>query len=210
MALLAATALIHAYLLVMVLAIWSADLIQRCWLKQMGIVKALSYFFAGSVCIAIIMWAAGYFMLGAGVGVGGFGVFRMNLLSLIDPDDFFSKLLPDQKGGSGDYEGFNYLGLGMLGLSLIAAYELLRNVKTRPKARLSPTLTPILTICIGFFLYAISNHVAVGPHEIFSYDLPPIIGHFTNAFRASGRLFWPVYYVIYLGIFYLLFTRLRR
>jgi len=210
MALLAAVALIHAYLLAMVLAIYVADLIQRCWLKQTGIVKTLSYFFAAIIFIAIMMWTAGYFMLGGGVGTGGFGIYRMNLLSLIDPDDIWSKLLPDQKGGIGDYEGFNYLGLGILGLGLIAAYELVRNIKKSLKAKISPVLTPIIILCIGFFLYAISNLVAFGPNEIFSYNLPPKTVLLTNTFRVSGRFFWPVYYVIYLAIFYVLFTRLKR
>ena len=212
-ALLVAVTLIHAYLLVMVLAIWSADLIQRCLLKQMGIVKSVSYFFTGCVCIAIIMWAAGYFMVGGGIETQDFGFYRMNLLSLINPNDQYlnwSKLLRDQKGGAGDYEGFNYLGLGMLGLGLIAVYELVRNVRTKPKIRISPVLIPILTICLVFFLFAISNHLAVGPYEIFSYDLPSITRPLANAFRSSGRFFWPFYYVIYLAIFYLLFTRLRR
>ena len=208
--LLATVTLIHAYLLVMVLAIWAADLIQRCWLKQVGIIKTLSYFFAGSICTAIVMWAAGYFMLEGGTGTSGFGFYRMNLLSLINPGMWGSKLLRTQMDGRGDYEGFNYLGLGMLGLGLIAVYELLRNVKTRPKMRISPVLTPILTLCVVFFLYAISNKVAVGPHEIFSYNLPPITEPLTNSFRSSGRFFWPIYYLIYLAIFYLLFTRLRR
>jgi hypothetical protein len=206
--LLVTVALINAYLLVMVLAIYSADLIQRYWLKQTGIVKTLSYFFVSIVCIAIVMWSAGYFMLGAGVRGSGFGFFHMNLLSLIDPDDIWSKFLPDMKQGDGDYEGFNYLGLGMLGLGLIVGYELLRSVKDiriGPKAK----TIPILSVSIGFFLYAISNHVAIGAHEIFAYGLPSIIGPFTNTFRASGRLFWPAYYVIYLAIFYLLFTRLK-
>jgi Family of unknown function (DUF6311) len=204
--LLAAVTLINAYLLVMVFVIYSGDLIQRCWLKQTAIVKTVSNFFVGSICIAIIMWAAGYFMLGTGVGTGGFGLYRMNLLSLIDPDDIWSKLLRDHKGGSGDYEGFNYMGLGMLGLGLIAGFELLRNLKIGFKVKINP----ILVISIGFFLYAISNHVAIGAHEIFSYYLPSITEPFTNAFRCSGRFFWPVYYLMYLAIFYLLFTGSTR
>jgi hypothetical protein len=204
--LLAVVTLINGYLLVMVFVIYSADLIQRCWVKQTAIVKTFSYFFVGGVCIAIIMWPTGYFMLGAGVGGGGFGVYRMDLLSLIDPDDIWSQLLPDQKGGGGDYEGFNYMGLGMLGLGLIAGYELLRNAKIHTKVK----TIPILVISIGFSLYAISNHVAIGAHQIYSYDLPSIAEPFTNAFRCSGRFFWPVYYLIYLAIFYLLFTGSRR
>ncbi|MCL7420744.1 MAG: GtrA family protein [Methylobacter sp.] len=203
--LLVATVLIHAYLLVMVLAIYAADLIQRCCLKQMAVVKALCIFFVAGICITFIMWAAGYFMLGTGVGGSGFGFFRMNLLSLIDPDDSWSKLLRDQKGGEGDYEGFNYLGLGMLGLGLMAGYEWLCNVKVRINAKVAP----LLIISIGLFLYAISNRVAIGPYEIFSYELPSITEGATSTFRVSGRFFWPVYYLLYLAIFYLLFIRLR-
>jgi hypothetical protein len=205
-ALLAATALIHAYLLAMVLTIWLADLIQRRWLKQMDIAKAAGYFFAGGIVVTTVMWAAGYFMLAGSVETGGFGFYRMNLLSLIDPDDMWSRLLPDQRGGVGDIEGFNYLGLGMLGLGLVAGYAFLRNTRIGCEVK----IMPILIVSIGFFLYAISNHIAAGSVELFSYGLPPIIQHFADTFRVSGRFFWPVYYVIYLAIFYFLFTRLRR
>ncbi|MCG6533160.1 MAG: DUF6311 domain-containing protein, partial [Syntrophales bacterium LBB04] len=204
--LLAATVLIHAYLFAMVFVIWSADLIQRCWLKQTNISKTLNYFVAGSLTIAIIMWATGYFMLGKDIADSGFGHTRMNLLSLINPEEIWSKLLPAQKGGSGDYEGFNYLGLGMLGLCLVAVYVFLRNVKISHKVK----IIPIFIISVGFFLFAISNKVAIGTHELFSYNLPLIAKPFAYTFRASGRFFWPVTYLIYLTTFYLLFTRLKR
>jgi len=214
--LLAAAALIQAYLLIMVLAIWFADLVQRCWLKQTDISKALSYFFAGGIITVIIMWAAGYFMMGKGVGnFGSFGfdVLRMNLLALIDPkEDIYSKLLPALKTASpfDDTDGFNFLGSGMLGLGLIAGYILLRNVKIISKAIPKAKLMPLLMISVGLFLYAISNRIAIGPYEIISYPLPPIAKTLTSVFRGSGRFFWPVYYAIYLAIFYLLFTRLKR
>ncbi|MBC7760103.1 MAG: hypothetical protein H7069_14690 [Phormidesmis sp. FL-bin-119] len=203
--LLTLTALIHAYLLAMVLAIWIADLIQRLLLKQARNIDTAGYFIVGSLSIAIVMWAAGYFMLGSGTESDGFGFYRMNLLSLIDSDDIWSKLLRDQKGGGGDYEGFNYLGLGMLGLGLIAGYELLRDAKLSCEVK----IFPILVISIGFLFYAISNHVGIGTHEVFSYDLPSITKYLISTFRVSGRFFWPVYYLIYLAIFYLLFTRVR-
>jgi len=204
--LLTITTLIHAYLLAMVMAVWLADLIQRRWLKQISNVKTVNYFLAGIITIAIVMWAAGYFMLGGSIESGGFGFYRMNLLSLIDPDAIWSQLLRDQKGGGGDYEGFNYLGLGMLGLGFIACYEFLRN----PKINYGVKIIPISIISIGLLLYAISNHVAIGAHELFSYGLPFVAKPLTSTFRVSGRFFWPVYYVIYLAIFYLLFTRLKN
>jgi hypothetical protein len=204
--LLAATALIHAYLLLMVIAIWGVDLWQRSWQKEMSVERAIAYVLAGGACTTIIMWAVGYFMVGGGFGSGGFGYFRMNLLSLIDSDNAWSRLLPDQKQGSGDYEGFNYLGSGILGLALVAGYELLRNGKVRYGSR----IVPVLVLSIGLFIYAVSNHVGLGAHELFSYKWPPITDQFTSMFRVSGRLFWPAYYLIYVAILYVIFMGLKR
>lgn len=203
--LLIASALIHAYFLVMLVTIWLADLAQRCWLKQIRINQVFSYLFVGGVSIALVMWAAGYFMVGGGMETDGFGRFRMNFLSLIDSNGDWSMLLRDLKGGADDYEGFNYLGLGMLGLGLTAGYEYFRG----PKESCHVKTIPILILCVGLFLYAISNHVAVGNCELFSHGLPSIIKPFTNTFRSSGRFFWPVYYLIYLTIFYVIFTRFK-
>ncbi len=214
MVLLVLTALIHAYLLVMVFAIWIADLIQRNWRKEAGTLKLVCCFLGGSAITTIVMWAAGYFMLGDGPGnAGGFGTYRMNLLSPINPcSPDWSKLLPRQNGGIGDYEGFNYLGLGMLVLAFVAGYELVRKVKQVRNIKMDydVKVVPVLILSIGLFLYAISNHIAMGVHVIFSYNVPPIARFFAHAFRSSGRFFWPVYYLIYLTIFYLIFSRLKR
>ena len=202
--LLSAAALTHAYLLAMALAIYLADLVQRYCISQARAVKTIANLLVCGFTTALVMWAAGYFMVGEGVASGGFGFYRMNLLSLIDPDDVWSKVLRDQAQAAGDYEGFNFLGLGMIGLAFIAGYEFFRN----PKFSIKNSVIPILCLSVGLFLYAISNHIAIGGHELFTYELPSVVRPLTNAFRASGRFFWPVYYLIYLAVFYLLFTRL--
>ncbi len=206
-ALLAVTSLIHAYLLAMVASIWIADLGKRIWLRQMRPKDAAIAFLAGAVCLVIVMWIAGYFMLGAEVKIPGFGTFRMNLLSLIDPDDDWSLLLPNQDEGPGDYEGFNYLGLGVLGLALLAAFALARSpaVAIDKKSAL-----PLLVLCLALTLLAISNRVAFGGHELFTYKVPGLVRRFTGAFRASGRMFWPVYYLILLGVLILVFRKIER
>ena len=207
--LLVVSALIHAYLLVLVLTIWSTDLCQRILRKEIVLIKAGIYFIVGCTSTLMVMWAEGYFMLGSGVEINGFGIYRMNLLSLINPDDIWSMILPSQKGGSGDYEGFNYLGLGMIGLSFVAIYELVVN---RNKEIVSSVkkLAPILILSLGLFLYAISNRIALGSYELFSYNLIPIAERVSNIFRVSGRFFWPVYYLIYLAIFGIIFSGLKR
>lgn len=206
MALLATSALIHPYLLAMALSIWLADFAQRSWLKQFTIPKAAGYFFALGAGVFLVMWAAGYFLPGTGFDETGFGYYRMNLLSLVDSEGIWSRLLRDQKGGAGDYEGFNYLGLGMIGLGAAAGYKFLSSIKITSYAR----IIPLVVLSGGLFLYAISNHVAIGGQELFVYELPPATELLTSTFRVSGRVFWPVYYLIFLAILYLLFTRFNR
>jgi len=204
--LLIATTLIHAYLLAMVLAVWLTDIIQRRWLKQLSTAKSLLHVVVGFIIVALVMWAAGYFMLKGGVQTGGFGFYRMNLLSLIDSNNVWSNLLPDQPNLTGDYEGFGYLGSGVLGLALIAAFTYVR----QPRITYEAKAIPLVILCVLLFIYALSDHIAVGASESFQYSLPEITQRLTNTFRVSGRFVWPVYYALYLGILYLVFTRLKH
>ena len=205
-ALLSVGVLIHAYLVAMLMAIALTDLVQRRWLKQIGTAQALGCAVGAFALVGLIMWATGYFMVGSGVAGGGFGVFRMNLLSLFDPNDIWSTVLPDLNGIPGDYEGFNYLGGGMLVLALVAAGVLIKN---RFRVRVTATLIPLVALSVLLFIYALSTQVAFSNHELFSYPLPRPFKAITSTFRASGRFFWPAYYAIYLGVFFLLFTQLK-
>ncbi len=205
-ALLAAAVLIEPYLVAMVIAICFADLIQRRSLNQAGNTKSLQYLLVISLSTIFTMWAAGYFMLGDSVGASGFGYLRTNILSIIDPDNMWSRVLHDQKGGGGDYEGFGYLGLGMILLGMVAFYEFIKHFKLN----FIPKLLPILFVSFVLFMFAISNHVGLGKYELFTYQVPSILEKFTTSFRTSGRFFWPVYYLIYLFIFQVLFTKLKH
>src|SRR3546814_18133043 len=71
-----------------------------------------------------------------------------------------------------------------------------------------PRMVPLVALSVLLFLFAISDHVAIGYHELLSYLLPAPIGNLANNFRSSGRFVWPVYYLVYLAIFYLIFTRI--
>ena len=57
---------------------------------------------------------------GRGYTTGGYRVFSLNLLSPIDPRGWTSILLPRLPGATpGQYEGYNYLGVGVLVVALI-------------------------------------------------------------------------------------------
>lgn len=212
-AVLAVAALVHSYLLVMGGAIWVTDLWQRCWKGEIAARRAARAVLEGVVITVAVMGLAGYFVVGGGAAAEGFGYFRMNLLAPADPKadpapmETWSSLMGDWPNGPGDYEGFGYLGSGMLVLGLLAGYQALRRPRFPTDRR---TVVPLLVLASGLFLYAVSNRIALGGWEILAYDLPPFLQPLVGAFRSSGRMFWPVYYLLYLGIFYVLWNRLER
>lgn len=199
-ALLAVTAMVHAYLLAMVALIWVADLLGKTFSQQLtrrqGLLEGVLLFAVVSVCC----WQAGYFAIADGTQSGGFGLYRMNLLSPLDPAGW-SFILPDLPKASGDYEGFNYAGLGVLLLVPLALIAWLRNRQPlKDELRIRPWL---LLALIGLWLFALSNQIGVGAHT-FSYPLPKIASNLANIFRASGRMFWPVLYALILMVMFLL------
>ncbi|WP_347904603.1 DUF6311 domain-containing protein [Pseudomonas purpurea] len=197
--LLSVTALVHAYLLAMVALIWLADLFGKYLLgklpRRTAVTEGLLLFGVVGLCC----WQAGYFSVGAGTISGGFGAYRMNLSALVDSNGW-SYVLQDIPGAPDDYEGLNFLGLGAIFLAICALVILLQGrsgfvaaVRRRPM---------LLLALVGLTLFAMSNQIGFGLFE-FHYPLPSVVISAANVFRASGRMFWPVFYVILFAIFFL-------
>jgi hypothetical protein len=98
---------------------------------------------------------------------------------------------------SGDYEGFSYLGFGMLILGILGLVKFLEVDKK--KYFILKRIFPLLTVSVLLIIFALSNRIVLGQHEILSYRLPD----FFCVFRASGRMILPMYYLIYLCVFYI-------
>lgn len=197
--LLAATALVHAYLLAMVALIWLADLAGRTRKQHMTRRTALIELLVLFVVVSLSCWQAGYFSLRDGVISGGFGLYRMNLLSLIDSGGW-SLFLGDFPEGPGDYEGFNFLGTGALLVVICAALLVLcRKVDFVDLVRRFPVL---FWAMLGLTVFALSNEIGIGLFTL-HYPLPKFFIKLANIFRASGRMFWPVFYIIVFAAIFL-------
>lgn len=210
-ALLIVSSLVHPYFLFMILALWGADLLNRCLFKELNFLKLLKYIFINISIVSLVIWQAGYFTLHNGLEAGGLGYFRINLLSFIDPTDglgfdCWSHFLKNQPKISGElYEGFIYLGLGMIILGLCSLPKLIefKNLKIIFYAK---KIFFLVLVSFLLLLYAFSNHVALGQRELFNYSLPAIF----NIFRASGRMALPFYYLIYLSVLYLIIISFKN
>jgi hypothetical protein len=198
------SSLVHAYLLVMVLVLWLADV---GWSVVEGrpLTEALRELATVGVVLAITMWQAGYFLVPDGALAWGFGYYRMNLVAPFDAAGW-SYMLPTLPTGPGDYEGFNFLGAGGLLLSAAGLPILLRD--RTMLMRLLEKNALIGLALFGLTAFALSNRIGIA-HSEFAYPIPQSVENVASLLRSSGRLFWPVYYILLLLIVFVIVRHFR-
>ena len=203
-------ALVHFYLLAMVLVLWIASLLDTFFIKKTFCIRNLvAEISIGIFTLILTLWQAGYFSVESGSGkAGGYGTFRLNLLTLFDSREW-SYILPNISMQIDFSNGFNYLGLGaLIGLIFIfldyirklifssigTSHKVSRGVSLGFKKY--PFLYVIFTLMT---IFAITNVVAIGTWQ-YVFPLPEPIISAASLLRASGRMFWPVFYFILLLI----------
>lgn len=184
----------HAYLFVMVGAVVLATIAQAVSNRALrGGSAALVLAGLGTITVGI-MALSGYLQSGGSLGAEGLGVFSMNLLSPFLPQRSglyaaLRNVIADGTGGQ--YEGFSYLGIGILMLLLMTLPWQMG--KLRERWRRHPWIGLLF---FGFTLSALSNIVFLGPVQLIDIPLPGRVLQFAAMFRSSGRFFWPVMYGI--------------
>jgi hypothetical protein len=214
LALTVVASLVHAYLLAMVLLLWLADSLRRLLVRQIGPAALFKEYCIVITGMLLSLWQAGYFIPKTGLGGPGFGSCKMNLLALINPYVFYpplshvvpetwSYLLPSLPATIVfEYEGFNYLGLGII---LLFAGLLPRIVHRLNRSEFDLTWLPLFVSCVLLTFFAITHCVSIGSVNLV-FGIPDKVEALASIFRCSGRMFWPVYYLI---IWFLLFMLVR-
>jgi hypothetical protein len=95
-------------------------------------------------------------------------------------------------GASGQYEGFAYLGFGVL---VLAAVALGRCWRALPRlVRDNPVLSATLLVLT---LWAVSNRIYLGDLLVADYPVPGFLDRTVLSwFRSSGRFLWPLAWLI--------------
>jgi hypothetical protein len=183
--LLAATALIHAYLLAMVAAVWAADWLRRalaCWRAAL-LAEALAL--PGGCALAL--WLCGFFSILGGLGAPGYGHMMLDLAAPFDRGDW-GLFLPDLPSEPHPESGDVYLGLGGLGLLLLgAACAAGRGVPRRH--------WPLLAAVLAMLGFAVSHNATLLGHSVTLFELPSWFAATAGTLRASERFAWPALYL---------------
>jgi hypothetical protein len=197
--------LVHPYLAVMTMALLGAAAAgaRAAWpLRARSMAAALTATVAG-------WWLSGLFS-GADVeslATEGLGHYSMNLLSPISPTGGWSRLLPEwPRATTGqDYEGFQYLGLGLLALT--AAAVRIRWTTPGADTQTRPAFGALVLVAVAMAIFALSPRVTLGRAVLMDLS-GPVADRFA-VFRATGRFFWPMGYLLVIGVVSTVVTRAR-
>ena len=230
---------INPYIAFQVLLILLAGVGSLLWRKKITLLPSAGAAAGLLGAGFVVAYAFGLVISGGrGYASGGYRDLSMNLLAPFDPRGWTSLIFSRLHSASaGQYEGYNYLGAGVLLLAAIAIVTVL--VRRRhlphmsvPQVRPSVGLTwvsvqkqnanpghlrfdkrwlvPLALCCLLLALLALSTKVTLGAATL--VDLDPG-QHFTAYFaplRATGRLFWAPYYVLLVSILAAPFLLFRK
>ena len=180
--------LIHPYIWAMCGGITAMSLLEYV-IKTKDIRRFLLYGFTFCSVGVVCLFAFGAFAVGKGASLGA-GSYEANLNTFINSMGY--ALLPGLPVALLQYEGFCYLGAGMLLLIVICA-GLMALKRIRPHMDLHRWLVVITGLC--FLVFSIIPEISWGEKIILDFDLGRYIGTFVGIFRSNGRFIWPLSYL---------------
>jgi hypothetical protein len=190
-------ALVHPYLTAMIAALVTAYVVRRVRVDHARSWREGARGIAIAVLIILgAWWISGAFRLHLRDGPAGgrYGIYTSNLLAFVNSGGF-SRAVPPIPGVTPEqWEGFAYLGLGVIGLAgLLITEAIVRN--RRPQW--PPGDWPLIAMTLLLFAYAASTVLTLGPWNLIDW---PIKSSLLATFRSSGRFVWIPYYVALITI----------
>ena len=189
----------HPYAAMMALLLGGATLLKISWQERVIPLWQLLAVGIAWIGMTLGLWEVmGYFSVGEQqLKNSNFGLYSANANALFNSFDKTSILpaLPIAKDGQ--YEGFAFLGVGVL-LLLLASLIFFPFVKRKTsKWRLRKAYLPLLLVIFLATLFSFSAQWTFGETVFAKMDYPDFLA---RRFRASGRFIWLLHYASILGI----------
>ncbi len=189
---------VHPYLAAMVFLLTLGLLARLYWVvRQLPRPWLLGAPAVLGAAVVGLFWLFGYIGRPVSLGASGLGFFSADLLAFINSHNL-SRWLPALPSGPGQYEGYGYLGAGVLALGAAALVAWRVRAPREPLAW-RPVL-PLLVVAACFFLFALSPRMTVAGRSFLS--MRKLAAPFEPALaplRSSGRFIWLPHYVMVAG-----------
>lgn len=200
---------IHLYYLVMCGVILTGYILLDI-LNTKKIKKSLLLLLIYISSALISLWLFGGFINASSSDTFGFGLFSYNLNGLINPQGW-SIFINDMKMIPEQYEGFSYLGLGVIILIIVSIIvTIIWYIKDKEDLKQYKNLIISLSFIslISTFI-ALSPRAYIGNHLLYELKLPDFINNLWAIFRSTGRFIWPLIHILMLLSVIIILKRLK-
>lgn len=184
-----ASASINPYIFFIVNLFFCSEIIRIFINRLIPFSQLAKYSLLISLFAIFIFYESGGFVQGTELSATGYAFFKANVFSLFNSMGW-SYILPPISIGPGEYEGFAYLGLGIIGLILLLICLFLK----RGLPDIQQVRYP-LAVCLVAALLSFSNKLGFSTYNLNLFENDQLISVF-SIFRSSGRFIWPLYYII--------------
>ena len=220
---------IHIYYLPMIYCILLGCFITDIFKYKKYLRPFLSFISITSASL-FSMWIIGAFYTKSDISADGLGELSANINTFWNPIELggngmighwtkgssFFKALPIN---AGQYEGYAYVGLGIMLGAYLAFIVLLNHVFSR-KGKITKIMKTVMSkrkvwLIAGFsvffvsFFYALSPSCYINGTKIYDIYYSPNIIRWMSSFRATGRFAWVGMYLIFTIVIYCL-SRIRN
>ena len=195
------TGSIHMYFVPMCGAILLGYILCSVWKAKKISIKFMYPGISFSAGLVLTVYLLGGFSSGVDVGTNNLGLFSFNLNDFFNPMSFSSILKNTSLWNwpfytQGQYEGFAYLGLGIILLCIIGAVAVIIKLAKKKK----PTVYQIMIglMSIGLIVFAASPTITWNDKLVLQLPYSSTLYKYWGIFGSSGRMAWPVVYFLML------------
>jgi heme exporter protein D len=209
--LLALSASIHLYFIPMIIIFLFFYLIREYTITK-NIKNQIIVFGASLFILIATMFCLGAFSFVEvkDASAEGLGVYSANLNSFINPQPFtlnisdmplvtegISRFIKNMLVATGgQYEGYAYLGLGIILLFTVVIFQLFQRNRSVLKTIKKQSALLIIGILLSFLIFSLSPTVTFNQYKLFTYPVIKPVERLWATFRCTGRMTWPIVYII--------------
>ncbi|MCR5599420.1 MAG: DUF6311 domain-containing protein [Ruminococcus sp.] len=209
--------LIHIYFIPMIYFAMTGYLILVVF-KDKKYIRAAAVAISSTVFSVLSLYVIGAFEGKSSYADGGYGFYSANINTFFNSMGH-SKYIRMLNTTPGQYEGYGYLGFGMLVCCFLGIIIIFTRLEKKNGSVIKNAFAYIKKYRIEFiafgavfivsFLWALSTTVAYNQNVVFSITLPDFIIRKLSIFRATGRFVWLPCLIIMTTAMWLV-TKLRK
>lgn len=195
---------IHLYFVPMCGAILLGYILCSIWKERKIRIRFIYPSISFSVGLFLTVYLLGGFSSGADTGTNNLGLFSFNLNAFLNPMSY-STLLKNTSLWNwpfytqGQYEGFSYLGMGIILLCACGIVLMIKNIFRRRKPSVYQVMTVLMSI--GLIALAVSPTITWNDKLLLQLPYSSTIYKYWGIFGSCGRMAWPVvYFLMIFGI----------